>query len=447
MLWGGPTQPTTEDNLWTFFERFFGGVTTAHGINRVFDDDIGIVRRIFWLALFAGGFYAAIYYGGSSVMEFLDSGVITVLSEADHTGELPRVTVCASSPVRCSCEAFYDEEVLAANFRKVAPYLCAEVIVYQDMTTEGTADEVAPDLAGIDKVDGSRTAFTTYEKADAMIHRELTMARIKELKESGELLLSNCDGGKYTKQWFIDKVKAADLSYMDLIMYAGYTRRTQLVKECMVVDSQDGSATYGQKVSCMNDGFWSDGWVDENYGACHTFNPCQGVPVGAKCQADEDCLNDLNTPTPRSARETSDLPEWAVLPGGFCDTDAETPRCACNACKGGKNCMHAVQAKPGKGMGMRLILNTAVEEDAPLNSASNSRWSPGAMVHMHSGYDQGRLSKALILPPGQVTEISVGRRIKEEMEYPYTNCSETFNIDPALCRQNCLRREQVNPKP
>jgi len=29
------------------------------------------------------------------------------------------------------------------------------------------------------------------------------------------------------------------------------------------------------------------------------------------------------------------------------------------------------------------------------------------------------------------------------MEYPYTNCSETFNIDPALCRQNCLRREQA----
>jgi hypothetical protein len=79
MLWGGPTQPTTEDNLWTFCERFFGGVTTAHGINRVFDDDIGIVRRIFWLLLFGGGFFAAIYFGGSSVTEFLDSGVITVL--------------------------------------------------------------------------------------------------------------------------------------------------------------------------------------------------------------------------------------------------------------------------------------------------------------------------------------------------------------------------------
>ena len=50
----------------------------------------------------------------------------------------------------------------------------------------------------------------------------------------------------------------------------------------------------------------------------------------------------------------------------------------------------------------RLILNTAVEEDAPINSASNSRWSPGAMVHMHSGFDQGMLSRALIVPPGQV---------------------------------------------
>ena len=33
-LWGGPIQPTSDDNLWTYSERFFGGVTTAHGINR-----------------------------------------------------------------------------------------------------------------------------------------------------------------------------------------------------------------------------------------------------------------------------------------------------------------------------------------------------------------------------------------------------------------------------
>ena len=46
-----------------------------------------------------------------SVFEYLDSGVITVLSDAPHTGEMPRVTVCASSAVRCSCEAFYDDEV------------------------------------------------------------------------------------------------------------------------------------------------------------------------------------------------------------------------------------------------------------------------------------------------------------------------------------------------
>jgi hypothetical protein len=45
----------SDDNPWSYFERFAGGTTTAHGINRVFDDDSGIIRRIFWLACFAGG--------------------------------------------------------------------------------------------------------------------------------------------------------------------------------------------------------------------------------------------------------------------------------------------------------------------------------------------------------------------------------------------------------
>ena len=54
-FWGGPMMAVSDDNPWSYFERFAGGTTTAHGINRVFDDDSGIIRRIFWLACFAGG--------------------------------------------------------------------------------------------------------------------------------------------------------------------------------------------------------------------------------------------------------------------------------------------------------------------------------------------------------------------------------------------------------
>jgi len=46
-------------------------------------------------------------------------GVVTVLGEEQHNGGLPSVTVCQSNAIRCTCEAFYDESVLTANFPKV----------------------------------------------------------------------------------------------------------------------------------------------------------------------------------------------------------------------------------------------------------------------------------------------------------------------------------------
>ena len=52
----------------------------------------------------------------------------------------------------------------------------------------------------------------------------------------------------------------------------------------------------------------------------------------------------------------------------------QTRVCGCKACKGGKNCKIAVQSREGKGKGMRLLLNSAVEEDTPVTSAQNSRW-------------------------------------------------------------------------
>lgn len=60
----------SDDNPWSFAERFFGGTTTAHGINRVFDDDAGIVRRIFWFCAFAGGCYGRFFLVAGSFLVF-----------------------------------------------------------------------------------------------------------------------------------------------------------------------------------------------------------------------------------------------------------------------------------------------------------------------------------------------------------------------------------------
>eukprot|EP00961_Rhodomonas_salina_P121497 1635452-Rhodomonas_salina.2 len=37
-IWGGPVAPYEDDTIPSWVSNFFGGVTTAHGINRVFDD-------------------------------------------------------------------------------------------------------------------------------------------------------------------------------------------------------------------------------------------------------------------------------------------------------------------------------------------------------------------------------------------------------------------------
>ena len=34
---------------------------------------------------------------------------------------------------------------------------------------------------------------------------------------------------------------------------------------------------------------WSTPWVHATHGVCHTWNPCQGFPVGDACDSDADC--------------------------------------------------------------------------------------------------------------------------------------------------------------
>ena len=50
-----------------------------------------------------------------------------------------------SSAVRCSCEAFYDEEVLANHFDKILPYLCFEFLVFRDMESDDSDKESLPE--------------------------------------------------------------------------------------------------------------------------------------------------------------------------------------------------------------------------------------------------------------------------------------------------------------
>jgi hypothetical protein len=153
-MWGGPTMVCSDDTFFSFFfERFFGGVTTAHGINRVFDDDIGPLRRIFWLVMFIIGIYGTSYFVGSVMNDHISKGVTTSETEALHEGLLPMVSVCNLSPLKCSCEAFYDPRLMQdAHFDKVLPYLCRDVLVFK---------EESPDK--LDPKSGERIQISTLE--------------------------------------------------------------------------------------------------------------------------------------------------------------------------------------------------------------------------------------------------------------------------------------------
>ncbi len=85
-------------------ENFFGGVTTAHGINQVFKEFDGPIRRLFWLGCFAGSFYALFFFIIGAITGFIEALTSTSVSTDSHNGELPSVTLCNLSPIRCGCE-------------------------------------------------------------------------------------------------------------------------------------------------------------------------------------------------------------------------------------------------------------------------------------------------------------------------------------------------------
>ena len=116
-------------------ENFFGGVTTAHGINQVFKEHNGVVRRLFWLCAFFGCFIGLFFFIVDSIITFIDALTATTISTDTHDGLLPMTTVCNLSPIRCACAAFYDPAVLASDklVALVLPYICSSLVAFQQV--------------------------------------------------------------------------------------------------------------------------------------------------------------------------------------------------------------------------------------------------------------------------------------------------------------------------
>jgi hypothetical protein len=187
--------------------------------------------------------------------------VITVLSDGEHQGVLPMVSLCSLSPVQCSCEAFYEPEIINDHFEKVLPFICRETLVFKD-TSPDTIDAT-----------GKITAYSTLEDILNFVDIPKTKAKLN----SSSIQNLNCDNvpaDGINKDWIKAKIISGTFTRADLYEYAGHTRRTQIVKDCTLTDSTVGSPTFGKKISCNGDDFWGEQFMDEARGVCNVFNPC-----------------------------------------------------------------------------------------------------------------------------------------------------------------------------
>ena len=103
------------------------------------------------------------------------------------------------------------------------------------------------------------------------VDKDKTKAKIS----TGELQLLNCDGEVgsqregITKDWMKAKIISGKFNKADVFAYAALNRRTQIVKDCTLVDN-----TSGKKIPCVGDEFWGEQFMDGNRGVCNVFNPC-----------------------------------------------------------------------------------------------------------------------------------------------------------------------------
>jgi hypothetical protein len=188
--------------------------------------------------------------------------VITVLSDGEHRGVLPMVSLCSLSPVQCSCEAFYEPEIINDHFEKVLPFICRDVLEFKDTSP----DEI--------DATGKITAYSTLEDIANFVDIPKTKARLASNSTFQKLNCDNVPADGINKDWMKAKIIAGKFTRADLYEYAGHTRRTQIVKDCTLTDNTAGSPTLGKKISCNGDDFWGEQFMDEERGVCNVFNPC-----------------------------------------------------------------------------------------------------------------------------------------------------------------------------
>ena len=121
-------------------------------------------------------------------------------------------------------------------FDAVLPFLCSSVLVMNENYTRSSHSNEG----GIPE---ERLMLETWPMQN--IDRAATRLRMANFKDRAK-----CGHGMYTKDRFISQVKQRAMTQLDLLNYAGYTRRYDLVRFCTFTDPMNGL-----KRSCANDSF------------------------------------------------------------------------------------------------------------------------------------------------------------------------------------------------
>jgi len=398
--WGGPMQPKEDDSVGSWVNNHFQNVSTAHGLNEAANDDSKPLRTIWWTVLFIGCFVLLVIQLRALFEDFFFAKIATNIEEKQGVKSLPMLTVCNPSRIRCGCEAFYDAAISgSAHIAKVLPFLCSSAISFNP-------------LPNTDPLTGEATDMYILENITQYVDVPATATLMAAFTDT-----INCDSPGYTKAKMVEKIIDGTLTSMEMYQYAGYGKRQDMIRRCM---SRDAG---GKKISCMSDKFWGPARLTEDNGMCHTFNPCFGFPVGNKCTKDSTC----------SHRDK-------LLPGGKCVDGF----CDCTRCAAGGGCASPPQqVDAGNGNGVRIVANAAIDQSPVLLRTVNSKFTNAMTVLIHNQESDGMQEMGRDVAPQFYTEWTLVQRGHEEAPHPYTNCSQLSFVDPGVCRQRCLQREQA----
>ena len=300
-------------------------------------------------------------------------------------------------------------------FDAVLPFLCSSVLVMNENYTSSSHSNER-------RISEERLLLERWPMQN--IDRAATRLRMANFKDK-----ATCGHGMYTKDRFISQVKQRAMTQLDLLNYAGYTRRYDLVRFCTFTDPMNGL-----KRSCANDSFWSPPSYDDQFGVCHSLNPCHGFEDGKPCDSDADCKHEHGVGLAGAKCSEEIVDELSFV---------KEKRCRCELCKAGKDCQLLTHGGVNIDAGVKLVLNADRRKDPVIYSMQKAKVGLGASIFLHSRLDSFHTTAQTIAGPGKSTHVEIGREMKKERNFPYTNCSKSVIADEGLCRNNCLRRAQA----